>query len=392
MSYYLWIGEQEQGPYSIEELQHSLNAGEIGLDQMVRLSDSADWVSVGQVVSAASVSNRSQIQPQVEPPARRSVLNVPRGILLGAGGVAVVGLISMVFTTCGSGQSGEVATAPAEPSESQPVSAKLAIAAKTPEAVVNESDPRFAKAALFRQHGLTEDSKRELILILTEKGDDAPKAKALYLLGMIAFDQNQILLALETWQELVATYPESEDAKLVKERINELAQIVGESQKESLNNAVAEAYLRHADFWSRGKSDVFSLDTSWIPNVDAAVKWFDKTIAEFPQTTAARVAYEQKMKTLLGWEDPGQYGDKHGVKASPQAYIPRLVATFNQFAAEFPDAATVPAFRFQIAQAYWSQKDWENAKKWLNSIIQERGSSDTFYVDLAKRRLEKLEY
>lgn len=391
MSYYLWIGEQEQGPYSIEELQHSLNAGEIGLDQMVRKADSTDWVSVGQIVSAASVPNRSQ----VELPTRRLVINVPRGILLGAGGVAVVCLIAMAFTTCGSGQPGEVATAPtapAGPSESQPTSANLAIAEKTPQAGVNESDPRFAKAALFRQHGLTEDSKRELILILTDEGDDAPKAKALYLLGMIAFDQSQILLALETWQELVATYPESEDAKLVKERINELAQIVGESQKESLNNAVAEAYLRHADFWSRGKSDVFSLDTSWIPNVDAAVKWFDKTIAEFPQTTAARVAYEQKMKTLLGWEDPGQYGNKHGVKASPQAYIPRLVETFNQFAAEFPDAATVPAFRFQIAQAYWSQKDWENAKKWLNSIIQDRGSSDTFYVDLAKRRLEKLEY
>lgn len=388
MSYYLWIGEQEQGPYSIEEIQHSLNAGEISLDQMVRLADSSDWVSVGQIVSAASVPNRSQ----VELPASRSVLNVPRGILLGAGGVAVVCLIAIVFTTCGPSQSGEVAAVPVEPSESQLVSARLAIAAKTPEAVVNESDPRFTQAALFRQHGLNDDAKRELILILTDNGDDATKAKALYLLGMIAFDQNQILLALETWQELVAAYPESEDAKLVKERINELAQIVGESQKESLNNAVAEAYLRHADFWSRGKSVVFSLDTSWIPNVDAAVKWFDKTIAEFPQTTAARVAYEEKMKTLLGWEDPGQYGNKHGVKASPQAYIPRLVETFSQFAAEFPDAATLPAFRFQIAQAYWSQKDWENAKKWLNSIIQERGSSDTFYVDLAKRRLEKLEY
>lgn len=388
MSYYLWIGEQEQGPYSIEEIQHSLNAGEISLDQMVRLADSSDWVSVGQIVSTASVPNR----PQVELPVRRSVLNMPRRILLGAGGVAVVCLIAIVVTTYGPSQSGEVAAIPVEPSESQLASAGLAIAAKTSEAVVNESDPRFTKAALFRQHGLNEDAKRELILILTDKGDDATKAKALYLLGMIAFDQNQIVLALETWQELVAAHPESEDAKLVKERINELAQIVGESQKERLNNAVAEAYLRHADFWSRGKSVVFSLDTSWIPNVDAAVKWFDKTIAEFPQTTAARVAYEEKMKTLLGWEDPGQYGNKHGVKASPQAYIPRLVETFSQFAAEFPDAATLPAFRFQIAQAYWSQKDWENAKKWLNSIIQERGSSDTFYVDLAKRRLEKLEY
>ncbi|MBU3665733.1 MAG: tetratricopeptide repeat protein [Chthoniobacterales bacterium] len=388
MSYYIWIGEQEQGPYSLEELQHSLNAGEIGLDQMVRLADSSDWVSVGQIVSAASVPKRSQVEPTVS----RSALNVPRGILLGVGGVAVVGLIAMVFNSCGPARSGAVATAPVEPSESQPLPATLAIAAKTPEVVVDESDPRFAKAALFRQHGLNEDSKRELILILTADDDDALKAKAVYLLGMIAFDQNQIPLALETWQNLVATYPESEEAKLVKERINDLAQIVGESQKESLNNAVAESYLRHADFWSRGKSEVFSLDTSWIPNVDAAVKWFDKTIAEFPKSTAARIAYEEKMKTLLGWEEPGQYGNKHGVKASPQAYIPKLVETFKQFEAEFPDAATLPAFRFQIAQAYWGEKDWENSKEWLNSIIEKSNSSDTFYVDLARRRLEKLEF
>ena len=389
MSYYIWIGEQEQGPYSLEELQHSLNAGEIGLDQMVRSSDSTDWISVDQILSAVSIPNPSP----VELPVRRSVLNVPRGILMGAGGVAVVGLIAMVLNTrCSPDRSGDVATAPVESFESQPVSATLAIASKTPDVVVDESDPRLAKAALFKQHGLNEDSKRELILILTAKGDDTLKAKAQYLLGMIAFDQNQIRLALETWQNLVATYPESEEAKLVKERINDLAQIVGESQKESLNNAVAESYLRHAGFWSRGKSEVFSLDTSWIPNVDAAVKWFDRTIAEFPKSTAARIAYEEKMKTLLGWEEPGQYGNKHGVKASPQAYIPKLVETYKQFEAEFPDAATLPAFRFQIAQAYWGEKDWENSKEWLNSIIEKSSSSDTFYVDLARRRLEKLEY
>jgi tetratricopeptide (TPR) repeat protein len=389
MSYYIWIGEQEEGPYSLDEIQHSLNAGEIGLDQMVRSSDSTDWISVDQILSAVSIPSPSP----AELPVRRLFFNMPRGILIGAGGVAVVGLIAMVFNTrCSPARSGDVATAPVESSVSHPESATFAIASKTPDVVVDESDPRLAKAALFKQHGLNEDSKRELILILTAKGDDTLKAKAQYLLGMIAFDQNQIPHALETWQNLVATYPESEEAKLVKERINDLAQIVGESQKESLNNAVAESYLRHADFWSRGKSEVFSLDTSWIPHVDAAVKWFDKTISEFPRSTAARIAYEEKMKTLLGWEEPGQYGDKHGVKSSPQAYIPMLVETFRQFEAEFPDAATLPAFRFQIAQAYWGEKDWDNSKKWLNSIIEKSSSSDTFYVDLARRRLEKLEY
>lgn len=47
-------------------------------------------------------------------------------------------------------------------------------------------------------------------------------------------------------------------------------------------------------------------------------------------------------------------------------------------------------YRFQIA--FWSQKMWPNATELLNSIIEKSGDEDSFYSDLAKRRLENLEY
>ena len=33
------------------------------------------------------------------------------------------------------------------------------------------------------------------------------------------------------------------------------------------------------------------IDFSWIPHVEAVIKWYDKTITEFPGTTASRIAY-----------------------------------------------------------------------------------------------------
>ena len=130
----------------------------------------------------------------------------------------------------------------------------------------------------------------------------------------------------------------------------------------------------------------------WIPNVDAAVKWYDKVIVEFPGTEAARRAYEEKLRTLFGWEDPGRYGSKHGVEASFDEYMPLLLQTFSAFEESYPEASTLHAFRFQIAQAYWSNRDWDQTREWLNVIIRESGNTDTFYRDLAQRRLENVEY
>ena len=300
------------------------------------------------------------------------------------------------------------------------------------------------KAILFNEHGLTTDAKRELIDLIFQKGSKADdKAQAYYLLGNIAFGEDRIKAALNSWQYLVDKYPNSEKAGLIGDRIAELSEIVVGSARESLDNAVARSHLRHAEFWSEGKSDIFTIDSSWIPNVETAVKWYDKVIMEFPKSEAARIAYEGKLKTLLGWEEPGKDGDTYGVEANFSKYIPQLVQTFEEFEKEYPGTSKLQAFRYQIAQAYWGHaiiseaqarssrmlarsyqesvqvfsqqsykeeykekaekeqekaqreqeeaiKSLEAAKKWLNKIIDEAGNHDSFYHDLAKRRLKNL--
>lgn len=248
------------------------------------------------------------------------------------------------------------------------------------------------KASMLNRHGLVQEAKLELINVIFGSSDSSDKAEAYYLLGSIAFDENRISVALDSWRELVKKHPNSTQAKLVSDRINELAEIVGESAKESIDNAIALPYLRHGDFWSRGKNKIFTIDSSWISNVEAAVKWYDKVISEFPQSAASRLAYEDKLRTLLGWEDPGRYGGKHGIKLSFDRYIPQLLETFASFEKDHPTAATLQAFRYQIAQVYWDNKDWGKTREWLNLIITESCEGDSFYKDLAQRRLQKVEY
>lgn len=248
------------------------------------------------------------------------------------------------------------------------------------------------KAEMLNQHGLVNESKAELIDIIFGKGADSEKAQAYYLLGSIAFSEKKISTALETWKQIANKYPSSKEAALVKDRIKQLAEIVGEMGKESVDNAVAESYLDNGNFWSSGKDYKFTIDSSWIEHVEASNKWYDKVINEFPGTTAARVAYEEKMRTLLGWKELGQYGGTYGVKNDFELYMPQILETFSAFEKGFPNAPTLQAFRYQIAQAYWTKKDWAKTKEWLNLIIGKSGDNDSFYKDAATRRLRKVEY
>jgi tetratricopeptide (TPR) repeat protein len=250
----------------------------------------------------------------------------------------------------------------------------------------------YEKAVMLNQHGLTKEAKAELIDVLFGKASDQEKARSYYLLGSIDFSENRIAVALDTWRELVKKYPRTPEASLVKDRITELAEIVGDIQQESTKNAVAQSYLRHGDFWSRGKDNKFLIDSSWIPNVETAIKWYDKVINEYPGSIASRLAYEGKMRTLLGWEESGRYGSSFGIKKDFSKFMPLLLDTFKNFEKEHPHASTLQAFRYQIAQAYWGHRDWAKTREWLKIIIEKAGDTDTFYKDLAQRRLQKVEY
>ena len=58
------------------------------------------------------------------------------------------------------------------------------------------------KAMLLNEHGLTTDAKRELIDLIFEKGSKTDdKAQAYYLLGNIAFEEDKIRVALNSFME-----------------------------------------------------------------------------------------------------------------------------------------------------------------------------------------------
>ena len=248
------------------------------------------------------------------------------------------------------------------------------------------------KAKRLETNGLLREAKVELVDLIFEEVLDAQKAEAYYMLGNIAFEENDISAALANWRNLSKKFPASAPAVSVRERLSELAEIVGESTNEKIGNAVALSYLRHGDFWSKGKDYVFTIDSSWIPNVTAACKWYDRVIAEFPGTTASRIAYEGKLRTLFGWEEPGKHGRKHGIKSNFTHFIPYVLKTFEKYSQEHPASPSLQAFRYQIAQGYWRQKDWANTRIWLKAIIEVSDDSESFYRDLAERRLEKIEY
>ena len=83
------------------------------------------------------------------------------------------------------------------------------------------------KAEMFRRHGLVLEAKKELIEVIFSEQNTKDKAEACYILGTMAFKKNNISAALETWTQLVNDFPESDQAKLVTDRIEQLSEIVG---------------------------------------------------------------------------------------------------------------------------------------------------------------------
>ena len=255
------------------------------------------------------------------------------------------------------------------------------------------------KATLLNQHGLTIDAKRELIDVIFQDGiTPKDQAKAYYLLGNIAFAEDKIKVALNTWGYLIENYPKSDEAMLVGDRITELSAIVKSDSKEAIDNVIARSYLKNAEFWSKRKGDVFHINTDQIPRMDVALKWYDKVITEFRDTNAARIAYEGKLHTILA-SKAFEVDYPNYISGVFDEYALLLVETFEAFESEYQKASTLQTFRYQIAQNYWRRfivlgsedlKYFELAKGWFEKVIQNAGTNDSFYRDLAQRRLESL--
>ena len=213
------------------------------------------------------------------------------------------------------------------------------------EAAPLEATPTVLKARMLVDHGLYDDAQRELIEVMFSAADASEKARALNLLATVAVLKSNFNAALDTWNRLIDEYPTSAEATKARELLPLLTRVIGQLAEELVDDVAAPIYLRSADFWSEERDRKFTIATSWIPNVAAAVHWYDKVITEIPGSSAARGAYEDKMRTILGWKDPGQSGQSHGIIENA-SYLPQLVSTFRAYEAEFPTATRAQGFRF----------------------------------------------
>ena len=75
------------------------------------------------------------------------------------------------------------------------------------------------KAKLLYDSQLPVDAKRELVEVITSNASPSDKAAALHLLGTIAVDEKRYDSAIRTWNDLIARYPNTVDAREAKGKL-----------------------------------------------------------------------------------------------------------------------------------------------------------------------------
>ena len=267
----------------------------------------------------------------------------------------------------------------------------LACSQNTPfTATVSAQNISLAKD--FYTHNLNERALETFIIIYNTANVNAEeKSEALFYMGQITFDEGRFSVALADWQKLIKDFPTSKRAIEIKDRLIQLKDVFSKSVDENISSSVAQSYINNGDFWA-DDNKIFHIDGSWLPKVELSIDWYDKVIKEFPETYAAELAYSRKLFAINGWEEPGQYGAKYGILSDFKKYIPVLLQTFDSFEAAFPESPFLQGFRYQIAQAYWGKKDWNNTRLWLNKVIEKGEGQPSFYSETAKARLNKIEF
>ena len=244
----------------------------------------------------------------------------------------------------------------------------------------------------FYRHNFTDKAKEKFLDIYHNPlSSDKEKAQALYLVGQITFEEGNYTVAIDDWQILISKFPDSKETKEISKRISQLREIISQSTEGTFSNAVAMSYLNNGDFWSNAERK-FLIDSSWMPNLEIALEWYDKILEEFPKSPAAEIAYQRKLFALFGWTESGDDGRSFGLKANFAKYMPRILKTFGYYEKDFPKSSFLQGFRYQISQAYWIHEDWQNTRKWLKKVIAAGGDEKTFYTETAKARLKKIEY
>lgn len=60
MNYFVKTGDEELGPFSLQEIQHRISSGEIWSTDFVRAEETADWVIVSELTEKDDLDSASQ--------------------------------------------------------------------------------------------------------------------------------------------------------------------------------------------------------------------------------------------------------------------------------------------------------------------------------------------
>ena len=252
------------------------------------------------------------------------------------------------------------------------------------------------KAKMFYKYGLYKEAQKELIEVIFDSRGSKVKSEAYYVLGNIAFDQDKLSLALETWAKVVKDFPNSEFAKLATEKVGYLSKSTLTILKSDIEDTKVKSYFSNSEFWYKGRSK-FGIDSSYIPKVDLAIGWYDRVIKGWPNTKYAELANEYKMKVIVDWvyEKVERKSAKNEFRFAFLEYMPKLVNAFKSFESDYPESNMLQTFRFQIGQLYWFRGvlgDGERmveAKAWFEKV-KENAEEDDFYFEIAEYRLKDL--
>ncbi|MCO4823415.1 MAG: hypothetical protein KC451_01015, partial [Amylibacter sp.] len=246
------------------------------------------------------------------------------------------------------------------------------------------------KANALFEHGLTSQSKAAYIDIIFEvETPEAEIAEALFRLGSIAFSENRVDLALREWGKLLARFPVQAAQYDIEKKIARIGDVYGSTADQILDNAVAKSFIANGDFYSDEKSLRTTIDTIWIPVIEASIAWYDRVITEFPKSPEAKTAYLKKFATIKGWKAKSKYGEDFGLfnKSQVTNTLSQLEKMLEQFEVDFPKDPSLQRMRYTIAQGYWMNKKWDDTRKWLNLIVSSDDERNGFYKDLAEWRL-----
>ncbi|MDB4314390.1 hypothetical protein N9953_04340 [Akkermansiaceae bacterium] len=250
---------------------------------------------------------------------------------------------------------------------------------------------KFTVASDLMDYGLFDKATEEFIRLSNESVDKDTQKKCWLNLGKIAVIQKKIQIAAKYWNQLIAQFPESEEAQEIKSQLSSILKSNQEATVDDVKSAIATQYFEELDFYSEA-SNLWSIDISYFSRVDMAVYWADRIIKEFPNTPSHELALVEKFKTSMGWEDNNdrRYGALSYGDDDREKYLSQAEKVVNDLEKNFPNSSALGNMYYQLGQFYWRWRRTndtynKSAKLWFLKAQKRSGEGGDIYQNVEAR-------